>query len=193
MVLTGVFVVPVCVCYHVRVVLCQLYTSAKCALCRWIVNLHWAAMFWSMSTMAIYITLLIHFHLSSWFSDTGQNMLLRPLVEVPFRPLYTKLQQCTFHLSDRVIILLSVWRSAMHAYLFLCKQILMGVFCNDWSFCTSCPTNIFLCCRVGLPVASGHIVVVGVATYLHPAVRWWTAGHYEDSQSGGDQLPLSSQ
>ena len=55
------------------------------------------------------------------------------------------------------------------------------------------PTNIFLCCRVGLPAASGGIVATGVATYLQPAVCWQTAGHHEDGRHRGGQLPLSSQ
>ncbi len=37
------------------------------------------------------------------------------------------------------------------------------------------PTNIFLCCRVGLPAASGGIVVAGVGAYLH---------HIQQSASG---------
>ena len=37
-----------------------------------------------------------------------------------------------------------------------------------WRQCGHCPTNIFLCCSVGLPAASGGIVATGVAAYLHP-------------------------
>ena len=48
--------------------------------------------------------------------------------------------------------------------------------------CLLYPTNIFMCCRVGLPMARVDIMGDQVAAYVHPAALQCASGSDEGAQ-----------
>ncbi len=85
----------------------------------------------------------------SCVSTTGMNIALMPLVDLPSRPWYTKLQQWFFLHSNKVCVFVSEWRSAtLHFFLCVCRSsdtnFAVSVIAKHWRHTwhhSMCPRN----------------------------------------------------